>query len=262
VLTVKDLRFYYHPDRMILRNISLELSSSDIMCLLGPNGTGKTTLLRCILSLNRPRGGSITLEGQEISGIPAKKRAELMAYVPQASSVTFPYEAGEIVLMGRVAHLTLGSRPSGKDRRRAEEAMDKLDIRHLSHYQFNELSGGGKQMGLGARAVAPQARILIMDEPTANLDYCNQVKMLKVVRTLAEQGYAILMTSHFPDHAFLACSKAVLMRDGVVMAQGTPEQVVTTENLTKLYSTPVCVTEARLDSKDTVTKVCIPVMNN
>ncbi|SHI18720.1 iron complex transport system ATP-binding protein [Sporobacter termitidis DSM 10068] len=262
MLEVRDVSFYYRPDRPILRDISLELRSGDILCLLGPNGTGKTTLLRCILSLNKIKGGSIALEGQELSKVSAKKRAEMMAYVPQASSVTFPYEAGEIVLMGRVAHLALGSRPTEKDRRRAEEAMDKLEISHLSRYQFNEMSGGEKQMVLVARAVAQQARILIMDEPTANLDYCNQVKMLKVIKVLAEQGYAILMTSHFPDHAFLACSKAVLMRDGVIMAQGMPEEVVTTENLTALYSTPVCVAEAKLDSKDTVTKVCIPVMNN
>lgn len=262
MLSVKELSFYYQPERIILKDISFELNSRDILCLLGPNGTGKTTLLRCILSLNKMKRGSITLNGLDLHKISPKKRAQLMAYVPQATSSAFPYEAAEIVEMGRVANLALGARPSGRDRKLAEEAMEKMGILHLRSYQFNEMSGGEKQMVLIARAIAQQARILVMDEPTANLDYYNQVKMLKVIKTLAEQGYAILMTSHFPDHAFLACSKAVLMRDGVIMAQGQPDDVVTTENLTRLYSTPVCVAEARLDFTDTTVKVCIPVMNN
>lgn len=261
MLAVKQVSFYYRPERIILKDISLELNSQDILCLLGPNGTGKTTLLRCILSLNKMRSGCITLDGYDLSKASEKKRAEMMAYVPQATSVAFPYKAREIVLMGRVAHLALGSRPSIKDHQYAEEAMDKLGILHLSRYQFNEMSGGEQQMVLVARAMAQQAKILIMDEPTANLDYFNQVKMLMVIKVLAEQGYSILMTSHFPDHAFLACSRTVLMRDGIIMAQGTPDNVVTTENLTKLYSTPICVTEARMDAQDMMTKVCIPIMS-
>lgn len=225
-------------------------------------GREKTTLLRCILSLYKPKGGVIKLDGRDVLKIHSKRRAELMAYVPQATTVAFPYKAEDIVLMGRVSHLGLGSRPGKKDRKLAEEAMERLSIRHLKDYQFNEMSGGEKQMVLVARALAQQARILVMDEPTANLDYSNQVKMLQVIKNLAAQDYAILMTSHYPDHAFLACTKTILMRDGLIMAQGAPDDVVTTENLTRLYSTPVCVTEAKLDSKDTPTKVCIPVMNN
>ncbi len=262
MLSVKELSFYYHPDRMILKNISFELDDHEILCLLGPNGTGKTTLLRCILSLHKTKKGSITLDGCDLAKISPKNRAAMMAYVPQATNVTFPYEAGEIVEMGRVAHLGLGGRPTAQDRRLADEAMEQMGILHMKEYQFNEMSGGEKQMALIARAIAQQAKILVMDEPTANLDYCNQVKMLKVIKTLAEQGYAILMTSHFPDHAFLACSKVVLMRDGVIMAQGLPDNVVTTGNLTRLYSTPVCVAETRLELTGTLTKVCVPVIND
>ncbi|SHN88171.1 ABC transporter ATP-binding protein [Desulfitobacterium chlororespirans] len=262
MLSVQNLSFHYQPERIILKDISFDLGSHEILCLLGPNGTGKTTLIRCILSLNKMKSGRITLNGLDISKISPKRRAELMAYVPQATTVAFPYEAAEIVQMGRVVNLSLGARPSARDRKLAEEAMEKMGILHMSSYPFNEMSGGEKQMVLIARAIAQQAKILVMDEPTANLDYYNQVKMLKVIKALAEQGYAILMTSHFPDHAFLACSKAVLMRDGVIMAQGHPDEVVTTENLTRLYSTPVCVAEARLDAMDTAMKVCIPVMNN
>lgn len=261
MLTVKGLSFFYQPDRMILKDISFALASHDILCLLGPNGTGKTTLLRCLLSLNKMKSGSMEIDGQDLTKTPAKKRAKMMAYVPQATTMAFPYEAREVVLMGRVTHLAAGGRPTKKDWALADEAMDRLGILHMRHYLFNEMSGGEKQMVLVARALTQQARIMVMDEPTASLDYSNQVKMLQVIKSLAEQGYSILMTSHFPDHAFLACNKVVLMRDGVLMAQGLPDDVVTTENLSKLYATPVCVTKATLYPKDEVTKVCIPIMN-
>ncbi|MDO9492717.1 ABC transporter ATP-binding protein [Acetobacterium sp.] len=261
MLTVKGLSYFYNPERLILKDISFDLESHDILCLLGPNGTGKTTLLRCMLALNKMKSGSIKIDGNDLTKASIKKRAEMMAYVPQATMMAFPYEAREIVQMGRVTHLATGGSPSKEDWRLAEEAMEKLGILHMSRHLFNEMSGGEKQMVLIARAMVQQAKILIMDEPTANLDYSNQIKMLQVIKSLAEQGYSILMTSHFPDHAFLACNRAVLMRDGYIMAQGLPEDIVNTENLTKLYATPVCVTEARLDFQDRMIKVCIPVMN-
>lgn len=260
MLSVRELRFSYHPDRPILKDISFDLAARDILCLLGPNGTGKTTLLRCLLSLNKKKHGSIEIDGIDIARMSIKKKAELMAYVPQATSMAFPYEAMEIVLMGRVSHLATGSRPTVRDKKLAEEAMDRLGILHMSTCLFNEMSGGERQMLLVARALAQQARILVMDEPTANLDYSNQIKILQVIKSLAGQGYSILMTSHFPDHAFLACNRVVLMRDGLVMAQGLPDEIVTTENLSRLYSTPVCVTTAQLDTQGAATKVCIPIM--
>lgn len=261
MLAVNGLNFYYNPDRIILKDISFKLASHEILCLLGPNGTGKTTLLRCLLSLNKMKSGNISIDGCDLTRIPPKKRARMMAYVPQATTMAFPYEAKEIVLMGRVSHLATGGRPTCKDRQIAVEAMERLGILHMSRYLFNEMSGGEKQMVLVARALAQQSKIIIMDEPTANLDYSNQIKMLQVIKALSEEDYSILMTSHFPDHAFLACNKALLMRDGVIMAQGIPDKVVTTDNLSKLYDTPVCVTKAKLARQDEETKVCIPLMN-
>lgn len=261
MLGVKEVSFYYHPDRIILQDISFELTAGDILCLLGPNGTGKTTLLRCILSLQAIKSGCIEIGGVDLSKTTIKKRAEMMAYVPQATLMAFPYEAREVVLMGRVAHLSTGGRPTAKDRKLADEAMDKLGILHMGKYLFNEMSGGEKQMVLVARALAQQSRILVMDEPTANLDYKNQIQMLQTIKALAQQDYAILMTSHFPDHAFWACNRVILMRDGSVMAQGSPDEVVTTEHLSRLYATPVCVAKAVLPQRDEVTKVCIPIMN-
>lgn len=261
MLTVQGLQFYYHPDKMILKDISLELGNHDILCLLGPNGTGKTTLLRCLLLLNKIKNGSIKIDGCDLTRISARNRAKMMAYVPQATTMAFPYEAGEVVLMGRVAHLAAGGSPTRKDRILADEAMERMGILHIGRSLFNELSGGEKQMVLVARALAQQARIMIMDEPTANLDYSNQVKMLRVIKSLAQQDYSILMTTHLPDHAFWACNKVALMRDGKLIAQGLPDEVLTSENLSRLYAAPVCVSKAKLYPWDGETKVSIPIMN-
>ena len=235
MLSVEHLRFWYQPGRDVLRDISFSVKQGDILCLLGPNGTGKTTLLRCLLGLSPARGGSVTLDGQPLDRLSHQARAKQLAYVPQSTTLAFPYEAREVVLMGRVPHLPPGASYRKEDRQAVTEAMEQLQISHLARRQFQELSGGERQMVLVARALAQKARYLVMDEPTANLDYSNQVKILGVVDRLSRAGYGILMTSHYPDHAFLVCTKAVLMRDGRVMAWGDPKDVVTTQSLSLIH---------------------------
>ena len=161
--------------------------------------------------------------------------------------------------MGRVSHVAPGAAHSAKDKDIAMECMQKLQISHLDQRKFMELSGGEKQMVLVARAMTQQAKYLIMDEPTANLDYSNQIKILKTIKDLAKQDYGILMTSHYPDHAFLACSEAILIRDGVIMHRGSAEDVVTTENLTQLYDAPVVVSQAQ--AQGNMVKVCVPLID-
>ena len=260
MLKVSGLSFQYEKTRDILKDVSFEMESGDILCLLGPNGTGKTTLLRCLLSLNKATSGRIQINETDVTKVNAQKRAKLMAYVPQANNVLFPYKSWEIVMMGRVSHLGSGRSPGAKDWSVVNEVMDRLGITPLAHKTFNRMSGGEKQMIMVARALAQDARILIMDEPTASLDYSNQVKILRTIKKLSEEGYSILMTSHFPDHAFLAGSKVALLNDGVIVAKGLPEEVVTTESLSALYQTPVHVTEAFMEEGPEKIKVCIPLM--
>ncbi|MDR3160957.1 MAG: ABC transporter ATP-binding protein [Spirochaetaceae bacterium] len=255
MLEVRDVCFHYRSGSSILKNISFQVRQGDILCILGPNGTGKTTLLRCLLGLLPPKSGSVLVEGRDCSKLSARERARRLAYVPQSSGLTFPYEAGEVVLMGRIAHLKGGTAPGRKDRETAREAMGMLGILSLERRLFQELSGGERQLVLIARALAQQAKVLVMDEPTANLDYGNQVKTLRVAKNLAGRGYGICMTSHFPDHAFWVCNTTALMRDGFLFARGPPEQTITSENLSELYRTPV-----RVSTVDTGQKVCIPRM--
>ena len=258
MLQVKNLEFYYRPGRPVLHDVSFQLDKGEILCLLGPNGTGKTTLLNCLLGLRRQKRGTILLDGKDLSQLRIRERSKLMAYVPQSTGLAFSYEVWEVVMMGRVAHLNPGAAHTARDREIVMQALELLHVEHLANRRFPELSGGERQMVLVARAIVQQAKYLILDEPTANLDYSNQIRILRAIRSLAKEGYGVLMTSHYPDHAFLACSHTLLMRDGYVMCSGTPQETVTSESLTRLYGTPVAVSEAPVF--DGMFKVCIPRM--
>lgn len=141
--------------------------------------------------------------------------------------------------------------------------MERLGIQELSRRNFQTLSGGERQMVLIARALAQQADYMILDEPTAALDYSNQVRILEMIRSLSQDGLGVLMTTHFPDHAFMACTQALLMREGTVMDFGKPEEVVTGERLSRLYQVPVGVTDVavNISGKQVVQKVCIPLLD-
>ena len=258
MLQVKNLEFYYRPGRPVLHDVSFQLDKGETLCLLGPNGTGKTTLLNCLLGLRRQKRGTILLDGKDLSQLRIRERSKLMAYVPQSTGLAFSYEVWEVVMMGRVAHLNPGAAHTARDREIVMQALELLHVEHLANRRFPELSGGERQMVLVARAIVQQAKYLILDEPTANLDYSNQIRILRAIRSLAKEGYGVLMTSHYPDHAFLACSHTLLMRDGYVMCSGTPQETVTSESLPRRDGPPGADREA--PAFDGMFKVCIPRM--
>ncbi len=260
MLEVKNISFSYRTEHEVLKDVSFCLEQGEILSLLGPNGAGKTTLIRCLLGLRKPGRGVIHIGGRDIYAIKPQERASLLAYVPQSTTMAFPYEAREVVLMGRVAQLKPGAAPAKKDKAIAMQAMERLQIDHLAEKPFQEMSGGERQMVLVARALAQQSRLLIMDEPASNLDYSNQIRMLRVVRSLAQDGYAVLMTSHVPDHAFWIGGRAALMRGGRIWRDGPPDLVVTGENLTELYQTTVSVVDVPA-GENAYAKASIPFIN-
>jgi iron complex transport system ATP-binding protein len=190
----------------------------------------------------------------------ARQRAKLISYVPQSSMLTFPYLVQEVVLMGRVAHFGLGASPGIADHREALTAMKSMDILHLAERPFQQLSGGEKQLVIIARALAQKASLMILDEPTASLDFFNQARALKLVRALARNGQTILMTTHAPDHALLVSDKVITMKAGKVFACGHPEETITEKSMWELYGIKTTVVKTEIISAGKLVKTCIPII--
>lgn len=261
ILSVEDISFAYPRRPDLINGISFSVDKGDVLCLLGPNGTGKTTLLRCLLGINKIKRGRIRIGGRDISEMSARELARLVAYVPQAASVAFPYQVMELVIMGRSPHLGVMSTPTEKDMEIARSALARTGISHLQYSLFSEISGGERQLVLISRALAQQSNILIMDEPTASLDYGNQTRILKIVHELASKGYTIIMTTHFPNHAFLACNKVAIMKKGIIAAIGSPEEIITDDSLSDLYTTDIKVVSTKVRGMlSEEVKVCVPLM--
>ncbi|WP_235497619.1 ABC transporter ATP-binding protein [Frankia sp. R43] len=256
-----DLTFSYPRGGHRLTGVSLTLAEAEVCCLLGPNGAGKTTLLRCLLGLLRPHRGTVRIDGRDVGSMSARDLARRVAYVPQTASTPFPFTALDIAVMGRTPHLPPLSAPSEADRRRARDQLDRLGIIRLADRPFPHLSGGERQLVLLARALVQQAPVLVLDEPTAALDYGNEVRILRVVEELARDGHSVVMTSHQPSHALTYSDRAVLMADGRVVADGRPADVVTGESLTRLYSVDVHVTGIELPAGNGTHEVrtCVPI---
>lgn len=259
-LVVNNLFFNYDKRPNLLNGVSLSIARGDVLCLLGPNGAGKTTLLRCILGILKIRQGEVHIGGRSISTMSARERAREVAYVPQATNTVFPYRVLDMVIMGRNPHLGVMSTPSSRDEEIARETLVKTGIVHLWDSLFSEISGGERQLVLIARALAQQSNFLILDEPTANLDFGNQARVLMIIKNLARQGYSIFMTSHFPNQAFLVCNKVAVMKGGKILACGNPDEIITDSCLSELYSSCIKVVTARnLDKPHREVKVCVPV---
>jgi iron complex transport system ATP-binding protein len=246
-----------YPDRVVGRSIDLTLEDGEVLCILGPNGSGKTTLLRTLLGLLPALQGSVAVNGTDIRGMPRDRVAREIAYVPQASIPAFDFTAEEVVLMGRTAHRGAFSSPSGRDRELAREALMRLGIGVLASRLITAVSGGERQLVLIARALATEARAIVMDEPTANLDFGNQARVLDQVARLRDAGVSILLCTHDPDHAFQVADRVLLLRDGRAITLARTADALTAENLSALYGVPVQVAE--VPTAAGVRRVCVRV---
>jgi iron complex transport system ATP-binding protein len=238
---ISHLSFGYPRHGHRLDDVSLVVREGEICCLLGPNGAGKTTLLRCLLNLLLPAQGSIHVYGKSTQSLSARELARLVAYVPQSASTPFSFSALDIAVMGRTPYLPLSATPSSADRRRAFDTLERLGIGQLRDRPFSNLSGGERQLVLLARALMQDAPVLVLDEPTAALDYGNEVRLLQIIAGLAREGRSVFMTTHQPAHALGYASRAVLMRNGAIIADGAAEHVITSARLTALYGAPIHV---------------------
>jgi iron complex transport system ATP-binding protein len=255
-LQVYDLAFGY-PSRIIGAGFRFSLAPGEVVCVLGPNGCGKTTLFRTILGLLPPKAGDILVEGMPIKRWRRNALARAMGYVPQAHSGYFAFTVREIVLMGRTAQLPLFGTPGRRDHEAAERIMAMLGIDHLAERVYTQVSGGERQLALIGRALAQEPKLLVLDEPTANLDFGNQLLVLAQMRALAREGIGILFSTHDPDQAFICADRVLMLRDGLILCQGPPAEVITSENLYRVYGVQVQVVDVVVAPGET-RKTCVP----
>ncbi|MFC1910650.1 ABC transporter ATP-binding protein [Chloroflexota bacterium] len=247
---------YKGTDNCGFNNISFSMDSGEFMCILGPNGCGKTTLLKCINRLIKLDTGCIEINNRNVDELGHSAIARVIGYVPQLHQPAFAFSVLEVVLMGRAPHLGPISSPRQTDVQIAEDAIASLGISHLKDKPYTQISGGERQMVVFARVLAQKPSLILLDEPTSHLDFGNQIRLLKIVEKLSNTGIPIIMTSHFPDHAFMVSNKVALMKNGELIDYGTPENVITENNLKTMYNMRVKVISI---DNGIERKVCIPI---
>jgi len=252
-IIVENLCFSYDKHQ-VLKNVSFSATENRILSVLGPNGVGKSTLFSCILGLLPDYSGKIKVDGEDIRNLSAREMARRIAYIPQSHYPSFNYTVFDMVLMGTTQQVSVFSTPGKKQIERAERAIERMGIAHLSHRGFSMISGGERQLAIIARALAQDAHTLIMDEPTANLDFGNQIKVLTQIKSLASDGYTIIQSTHNPDQTFLFSDLVLALKDGRVFACGKPADIVNRELIHALYGVDI---ELQSICNDAV-RVCVP----
>ena len=256
-LEARDVQCGWEEGKPIQRYVSFSVENGQICCILGSNGCGKSTLLKTMLGLIPRQAGSITLDGKDIDKCSPKERASKLAYVSQAHQPPFAYRVRDVVLLGRTARL--GSpQPRSEDYYVADNALSDMGIYHLRNALYTDISGGELQLVMIARAVAQQPQILVLDEPTAALDYGNAMRVIAKLRELAERGYGVLMTTHSPDHAFMLDSNVLLLQKQKPMQFGRAVDIITEQNMRSAYGVDV-ETKEFISRDGEIVRMCAPV---
>jgi len=251
-LVAEDLSIGY-GGRPIGAGLGLAAHPGDVLCLLGPNGSGKTTLFKTLLGLLPAIAGRVRVGTKPLTDLSRAEIARAVAYVPQAHAAPFAFSAREVVLMGRTARLGPFSQPGARDVEAAEAALERLGIGDLAEADYTRLSGGQRQLVLIARALAQGSPVLVMDEPTASLDFGNQALVLTEVAGLAGDGLTVVLSTHDPDHALAIGTQVVLLHQGRIRAAGAPESALTGPALSAVYGVDVRI-ERLADGR----AVCLP----
>jgi len=262
LLEVDELRCGYGKNKPIeiVHGVSFAVDVNEFVCVIGANGCGKTTTLKAVMGLLPALGGQVRIRGNDIALMTENERARHFAYIPQAHTPPFPFKVSDVVLMGRTPYVNRLANPTDHDRVVAYRALELLDICDLADEIYTKLSGGQQQLVLIARALTQQSDMLIMDEPTASLDFGNQQLVLSRMRMLSRMGKAVIMVTHDPDHALFCADRVVVMEKGVILKQGTPEECITTEIMHSIYNTNARVIEVEVEP-GRIERVCVPLLS-
>lgn len=240
-LQIKNLSFGYKKNQMILNNINLEIKQGEILGILGPNGTGKTTFIKCINNIHKPNEGRILYDGNNIMNFSQLNIAKIIAYVPQYTNNFFPMNVIDTVMMGRMPYVKKNY--SDEDKEIVFSIIKKMNLEKFAFRNIKEMSGGERQRVFIARAMAQQPKIIILDEPTSSLDLYNQLFILHTITKLAkENNITIIMTIHDLNLASMFCDNILMLKDAHIFAHGKPEGILTAENIYEMYKVRIEIT--------------------
>lgn len=234
-----DVEFGY-ASTPILQGVHLELAKSEVLSIVGPNGAGKSTLIRCINRILNPQKGRIVLDGSDITNLTRMELARQLGYIPQSDHQSFPATVFDVVLMGRRPHISW--RSCQNDKEKVLDVLEMLNIEHLAMRDINEISGGQQQKVLIARELAQEPDVLLLDEPTSNLDIRHQLEVMDVIRTLVtEKNISAIMAIHDLNLGSRYSDRMVMLNRGVIAAAGNPYSVLTQENIKQVYGVEAVV---------------------
>ncbi len=259
ILEINHLSYAYDDSKQVLHDINLEVNSGEVLCILGCNGCGKSTLMRTITGNTRKYTGEVLINHKDLKKYTSTELAQQLTIVFQEHSAPFPYTVYEVVKMGRSPHLSVFGSLSSEDEEIIQMAIEQVGIMHLKDKPYTQISGGERQLVLIARAIAQKTKIVLLDEPTSQLDFRNQMVILKTVHELAEKyNIAVVMTTHMPDQALIFPSKVALMHKGTFIACGYGEKILTDDNLKIVYNMGVRVLDVEDKQNQKMHTVCIP----
>lgn len=233
MIEIRNLKFGY-KDKNILNGISFSIKKGDTLSILGANGSGKSTLLRIMLGFLKFEG-AVNICGKSVRNYEKKELARLIAYVPQTHAPSYEYSVFDIVLMGALCRTSLFSNFSLADKKLAEYALERMGILELKDELYTRISGGQRQLSYIARTLVQGAKVIFMDEPTTGLDFGNQIKLLEMIKTLKDEGYTFVQTTHYPRHAKFVSNLVLFLKDGKILDFGKCDELINPSNIDKIY---------------------------
>ncbi|QHK17789.1 ATP-binding cassette domain-containing protein [Methanomassiliicoccaceae archaeon DOK] len=241
-IQLKGVEFGYDSDVMVLKGIDFEFNKPEFICIMGPNGVGKSTLIHCMNKILKPTGGTVLIDGKDITGIKLKELARNMGYVPNATEDAFPLTVVDTVMVGLQNDYKFGT--TSDDLQKVHDALKLMGIEHLAMRNFDELSAGQHQKVMLARGLVREPSVVLLDEPTSNLDIRHQIEVTKVLSRLPrDKGMTVIMISHDINITAKFADRIIMLHDGEIYAVGTPSEVLTKENLHIVYGVDADIIE-------------------